>query len=88
MSRAYSAAGFALSVLLFFSFLLIVVNEPFPAHSFRHGELVPIRPLRNIGIAVSGFLWEHRGFDLLMQALLLFATAMCCLAMLQEERRK
>ena len=38
-------------------------------------------------MGVSSFLWEYRGFDLLTQALLLFATAMCCLAMLREERR-
>jgi len=88
VSRAYSAAGFALGALLFFSFLLVVINEPFPVHSFRHGELVPIRPLRDIGMAVSGFLWEYRGFDLLMQALVLFVTAMCCLAMLREERSR
>ena len=86
MSRAYSVAGFALGALLFLSYLLIVANEPFPVHSFRHRELVPIRPLGDIGMAVSGFLWEYRGFDLLVQALLLFATAMCCLAMLREER--
>jgi multisubunit Na+/H+ antiporter MnhB subunit len=87
MNRAYSVAGFALSLLLFLSLFLIVANEPFPASSYRHGELVPIRPFGGIGAAVSGFLWEFRGFDLLMQALLLFVTAMCCLAMLREERR-
>ncbi|MDH5199693.1 MAG: hypothetical protein OEW93_02295 [Candidatus Bathyarchaeota archaeon] len=87
MSKAYSFAGLILSVLLFFSFFLIVANEPFPANSFRHGELVPISPPGEVGPAVSGFLWGYRGFDLLMQALLLFATAMCCIAMLREERR-
>lgn len=73
---------------MFLSFFVIVVNEPFPANSFRHGELVPLRPPGGVGPAVSGFLWGYRGFDLLMQALLLFATAMCCLAMLREEGRK
>ena len=88
MSRTYTVAGFALGALLFFSFLLIVVNEPFPVHSFRHSELVPIRPLHDVGMGVSVFLWEYRGFDLLVQALLMFTTAMCCLAMLREERNK
>jgi len=88
VNRAYSAAGFALGALLFLSLLLIGANEPFPVHSFRHGELVPIHPLWDIGMAVSGFLWEYRGFDLLIQALLLFVTAMCCLTMLREERKK
>jgi multisubunit Na+/H+ antiporter MnhB subunit len=34
---------------------------------------------------MSGFLWDFRGLDLFFQTLLLFATAICCLAMLKEE---
>ena len=85
MNRAYTIAGFAISALLFFSLLFIVIEEPFPVHPFLDGKLMPIRSLHDIVIDVSRFLWEYRGFDLLMQALWLFVTAMCCLAMLREE---
>jgi hypothetical protein len=35
---------------------------------------------------MSGFLWNFRGLDLLMQTLILFATAISCLALLREEK--
>jgi len=83
---AATVAGVLLSVLLFASFMYIVSTVSFPAGSYVHGELIPTNPPSGIGGAMSTFLWNYRGLDLLMQAVVLFATAVCCLAMLREEK--
>jgi multisubunit Na+/H+ antiporter MnhB subunit len=35
---------------------------------------------------MGNFLWDFRGLDLMMQSLILFATAISCLALLREEK--
>ncbi len=89
MSESDSAAnlvGALLILLLFASFMYIVSTVSFPAGSFVHGELIPTNPPSGIGGAMSTFLWNFRGLDLLIQTIVLFATAVCCLAMLREEK--
>jgi len=81
-------ASVVLSVLIFASFMNILAREPFPSSTFTHSEFVPIQPGGEIGIAMSKFLWDFRGFDLTFQTLILFTTAICCLALLKEETRK
>jgi multisubunit Na+/H+ antiporter MnhB subunit len=71
-------------IILFVSFSYIILNEPFPASEFTHKELIP-RGEKNLGGAMSDFLWDFRGFDLIFQSLVLFTTAIACLAMLREE---
>ncbi|HUV33881.1 MAG: hypothetical protein ABIJ47_11280 [Candidatus Bathyarchaeota archaeon] len=81
-------AGIVVSVLIFGSLVLILVNEPFPSSKLVHSEMIPTQPGSQIGGAMSGFLWDFRGMDLVFQTLILFTTAICCLAMLREEIRK
>ena len=87
MNRRDTAVGFTLVILLFTSLTYILLNTPFKAVPFIHEELVSTESSSEIGRAMSNFLWERRGFDLLMQTLVLFATAVCCLAMLRPGRR-
>jgi multisubunit Na+/H+ antiporter MnhB subunit len=81
-------AGVVITVLVFGALILVLVNEPFPSSKMMHSELIPTQPGSKIGGAMSGFLWDFRGMDLLFQTLILFTTAICCLAMLREETRK
>jgi multisubunit Na+/H+ antiporter MnhB subunit len=81
-------AGVVLSVLIFASFMFILAREPFPSSTSAHSEFVPTQPGGEIGIAMSKFLWDFRGFDLTFQTLILFTTAVCCLALLKEEIHK
>jgi hypothetical protein len=84
--RATTVAGIIVSVLLFISFMY-VVNTPFPADERAHypSQSVSTSDPNEIGPSMSGFLWGYKGFDLLMQTLVLFATSICCLAMLRRE---
>lgn len=89
MSESGSAANLAgalLILLLFASFMYIVSTASFPAGSYAHSELIPTNPSSGIGGAMSNFLWNFRGLDLLIQTIILFTTAVCCLAMLREEK--
>ncbi|MBD3171237.1 hypothetical protein GF326_02070 [Candidatus Bathyarchaeota archaeon] len=79
--------GFAISLLIFSAFMVILAREPFPGSQLTHSEMIQTRPGSEIGGAMSRFLWDFRGFDLTFQTLILFTTAICCLALLMEERR-
>ena len=48
-------------------------------------ELVPTEPYKEIAPAVSRFMWETRGQDIALQSFVIFASVVCCLAMLKEE---
>ena len=86
--KAILYAGLLLSALVLGGFLYILASEPFPSSSLVHSEMIPIQPGSRIGGAMSGFLWDFRGMDLMFQTLILFTTAICCLALLREEMRK
>lgn len=86
--RVTLVAGLVVSALILGAFLAILVNEPFPGSSLVHGEMIPTKPSGGVGGAMSGFLWDFRGFDLMFQSIVLFTTAICCLALLREELRK
>ncbi len=45
-----------------------------------------VREIDALGGEMSNFLWNFRGLDLIMQTLILFATAISCLALLREEK--
>jgi len=87
-SKVSLLAGLVLSAVLLGAFLYILASEPFPSSSLVHSEMIPIKPGSEIGGAMSGFLWDFRGMDLMFQTLILFTTAICCLALLREETRK
>ena len=80
------AAGVVASALLFFTLLYFASSVRFPHASFRNVELIPIKPGEELGLWQSYFLWEYRGLDVLMAGLLLVTTAICCLALLREEK--
>lgn len=87
-SNVGKAAGVAVAVLLFAALMMVVLSEPFPYTTMAHSEMIPTQPGAEIGSAMSGFLWDFRGMDLTFQTLVLFTTAICCLALLREEMKQ
>ena len=79
-------AGLLVTGLLFLSLLYVVLTTPFPHASYLSRELLSTRQGGELGGEMSNFLWNFRGLDLIMQTLILFATAISCLALLREER--
>ncbi|MDP2900365.1 MAG: hypothetical protein Q8O47_05300 [Candidatus Bathyarchaeota archaeon] len=83
---AVKVASLFVTGLLFLSLLYVVSTTPFPHAFYRSRELLPIEPADTLGGEMSNFLWNFRGLDLIMQTLILFATAISCLALLREEK--
>ena len=83
---AVKIVSLVLTALLFLSLIFVVSSTPFPHAKYRSRELLPIEPADALGGEMSNFLWNFRGFDLMMQTLILFATAISCLALLREEK--
>ena len=85
-SSATKVVGIVVTVLLFFTFLYVINNTPFPHTTYSSKERLPTQSSDELGGEMSNFLWNYRGFDLMMQTLVLFATAISCLALLREEK--
>jgi multisubunit Na+/H+ antiporter MnhB subunit len=83
---AVKVAGLFISGLLFLSLLYVVSTTPFPHTTYLSRELLSTQQAGELGGEMSNFLWNFRGFDLIMQTLILFATAISCLALLREEK--
>jgi multisubunit Na+/H+ antiporter MnhB subunit len=79
-------AGVIVAGLLFLTLLYVVSSNPFPHAQYLSRELLSTRQAEDLGGEMSGFLWDFRGLDLMMQSLILFATAISCLALLREEK--
>ena len=81
--------GLLVVVGLVLSFSWLSIQEEFPFHEDVPGapdaQLVPDEPYKEIAPAVSRFMWETRGQDIALQAFVIFASVICCLAMLKEE---
>jgi hypothetical protein len=68
------------------SFSWLSIQVEFPYHEADPGtRLVPAEPYNEIAPAVSRFMWEIRGQDVALQSFVIFASVICCLAMLKEE---
>jgi len=79
-------AGLFIAGLLFLSLLYVVASNPFPHAQYLSRELLSIRQPDELGGEMSNFLWNFRGLDLMIQSIILFATAISCLALLREEK--
>ncbi len=79
-------AGLMIAGLLFLSLIYVVSTNPFPHAQYLSRELLSTRQPEDLGGEMSNFLWDFRGLDLMMQSIMLFATAISCLALLREEK--
>lgn len=71
---ALIAIGLSISIVLQFSF-------PIFKYATSTGQLININS--DIGPQSSDFMWTNRTIDLMAQAIVIFAAAMGCLAMLR-----
>jgi len=77
---------------VFTAMLLVYITGTveFPYLSYIYEYLNPVTVSSStptIGQEMSRFLWEQRGLDLIAQAVLIFASALGCIAMLRAEER-
>jgi hypothetical protein len=81
--------GLLVVVELALSFAWLALQVEFPYHEGGPAapgtQLVPTEPYKEIAPAVSRFMWETRGQDIALQSFVIFASVICCLAMLKEE---
>jgi hypothetical protein len=93
MSEKVTRYGTSISVViiitLFLTFSWITVVEDFPAFHFVDKDLVrpliPSDPYESIAAESAKFLWDNRALDLNIQAFVIVAAIICCLAMLKVE---
>lgn len=90
MSKYYRAMGAALTVFMIIiaAYTTTLYGATFPEPIMSEEQLASTTGEGEIVYSMSGFLWDYRGLDLLMQALVLFATASGCTAMLRVIRRR
>jgi len=86
-------AGLTVIVLAFLILLILIMNYDFPAFEYTGSHTEPTAELVKNNTAVIGpevgrFLWNYRVIDLIAQAFVLFAAAVCCLALLKTEEKK
>lgn len=81
--------GLIIVIELVLSFCWLSLGVNFPYHegdpTAPGTQLVPTEPYKEIAPAVSRFMWETRGQDIALQSFVIFASVICCLAMLKEE---
>jgi hypothetical protein len=77
--------GLVTSSLILIAFIYILSTEPFPHNKLTHIAMIPTSQSDNLGKYMGQFMWNFRGLDLLMQSILLFSTAICCLALFRRE---
>ena len=74
---------------IIFSVILVFQNK-FPIFKYIDPNELPVlfkNDTSTIGQQTGQFLWMYRALDVIAQAFVLFATAVCCVILLREERR-
>lgn len=79
----------AIVVLAILVFSTIIVGYGFPTFEYAlpSEELIEVETTA-IGPEVGRFLWTNRSIDLIAQAFVLFAAAVCCIALLRGGEKK
>jgi hypothetical protein len=81
--------GLLVAVGVLLALTYVSLNVVFPYHklgSEGYGSpLVPTTPYQDVAPTVSRFMWETRGLDVALQGFVIFASVICCLAMLKED---
>ncbi|MGQ9759458.1 MAG: hypothetical protein ACUVQ5_02650 [Candidatus Methanomethylicaceae archaeon] len=81
-----SIAGAFLSVLAIVIFIIMVLQNVFPAFDYALETSHYLGVQEDIGSGYSRFLWENRSIDLIAQAFVMFVAAVSCLAIFRETR--
>ena len=81
-------AGLILSILSAIFLCMLIAQNSFPAFKYAVSDKHLVGTTQSIGLKVSHFVWKNRSMDLIMQAFVLFASAVACLAILRREETK
>lgn len=85
-----AAAGTILALLAAVFFITVIASNPFPTSQLASqgsGRFVSTGPDSNVGKEDSKFMWTNLGTALAGQALVIFAAAAGCLAILRIEEK-
>ena len=78
-----SLVGLLISILILMTFLFISWNGAFDLTSFSKFSPEFVKSTSGVGQATSKYLWSDRTLDAVVQAILVFAAAAGCIAMLR-----
>ena len=81
--------GIVSSILVAILMLYMVQSYDFRVFEFVEYNVEYVKASAGtVGSEVTQFLWTRRTIDLILQAVLLFTTIVCCIAMLRAEERR
>lgn len=81
-------AALTISMLIIATYATTQYGAAFPEPVMSEEQLASTTDAGEIVYPMSGFLWDYRGLDLLMQSVVLFAAATGCTAMLRVIREE
>jgi len=87
---AFAIIGVVLAVFMIFiaTYRIMQYGATFPKPVMSGRQLSRTTDAGGIINSMSGFIWDYRSFDMIMQTPVLLATAIGCTAMLRVIRRK
>ncbi|MEM2942487.1 MAG: hypothetical protein QXT81_03600 [Candidatus Bathyarchaeia archaeon] len=85
-SDRVSLAGLLISLILLGVLLFVSLRSPLELGPFSRfsSDFAEISP--EIDMSTSRYLWSDRTLDVIIQAILVFGTAACCITMLRPEK--
>ena len=89
MSDLWEKYGLTIAVIIIVigGFITFMGSDTlsFPAFEYRASDagLIPAEPYGDIAEHASRFLWESRALDLTIQAFVITAAVICCLALIK-----
>jgi multisubunit Na+/H+ antiporter MnhB subunit len=81
-----SVAGLLAAIVILIILLLVVSENVFELTEFARFSSDFVGATSNVGQLTSQYLWRSRTLDVIVQAVLVFAAATCCVAMLRPEK--
>ena len=89
MSSLWNKYGMTIAVIIVVTgaFVIFMGSDALSFPAFEHrasdASLVPAEPYVEIAEHSSRFLWENRALDLTIQAFVITAAVICCLALIK-----
>jgi NADH:ubiquinone oxidoreductase subunit 6 (subunit J) len=84
--EARDILGIMASIALGATILLLFENIGMPPSVTVVEPVLVEEGSGKIGQAMTAFLWNQRGFDIILQGTILFASALCCLALMRRRK--
>lgn len=81
-----SLAGLLISIIILLIFLYVSSKSTFELNSFARFSSDFAKTAPDVDILTSKYLWSNRTLDVIIQAILVFGAAACCITMLRPER--